>query len=209
MGQEHAEIRVVDSALSALLALDGPGTEMHSVFAGALRWSGVPEVHAPPYFWAPRSCDGDRSLLEAAQSDAASWANARLLWRQRWYVPDLILGDDPQGFRERIVRWERRQTRRPPIRPNRRLCLPLFAAYAHDIAGLSPTWAVGHVIGMNGTVDRQRERRRIERRARTGCPQDRTRAPTLPRFKGVPHIIANGRQLAHDVGGWPLDAVQE
>src|SRR5215204_1197726 len=89
----------VASSLSALRALDMPNVDMHVAFAGALRWSGVPEVYAPPYFWAPRSREGDGALLKAARADAVAWADERLVWRQPWWRVDLAITDPKQRQR--------------------------------------------------------------------------------------------------------------
>jgi hypothetical protein len=61
----------------------------------------------------------------------------------------------------------------------------LFAAYAHDIAGLSSRWAIGYGVGLKGT----------------GHRYDHT--DPLPRFKTAPKIVASGRQTAHVLGAWP------
>lgn len=175
---------------------------MHAAFAGALRWSGVPEVAAPPYFWAPRSRPGNDALLDAARADAANWADERLMWHQAWDRFDVML-NDPATYRRRRLEWETEQERRPPIRPNRRLGLPLFAAYANDVAGLS-AWAIGDVLGMRGTIDKERKAAELERRWHSPRARDRSRKfVVFPYYKGMPEIISRGQQLAFALGAWP------
>jgi len=175
----------VDSAVLALRGLTGPSVELHTAFAGALRWSGVPEVYAPPYFWAPRSRPGDDDRLQAARADAERWADERLVWRQPWWRNDLVL--DSNEYERRMRAWERRQELWKPVRPNRHICLPLFAAYAHDVAGLSTRWAIGYAVGLKGTTD----------------PRYDHSDHALPRFKGAAKIVERGRQIAHELGAWP------
>jgi len=176
-------LRAVDSALLSLRELDGPSTEMHTAFAGALRWSGLADVYAPPYFWAPRSRRGADALLEDVRADAARWADERLVWRQPWWHAELIL--DRQDYERRMTAWRRHEELARPVRPSRHLCLPLFAAYAHDIAGLSTRWAIGYTVGLTGTPDK------------------RNPDVVLPRFKTAPKIVEAGRQTAYTLGAWP------
>jgi hypothetical protein len=178
----QALLEAVDSALLALRELDGPSTELHTAFAGALRWSGLADVYAPPYFWGPRSRLGADGLLEEVQADAVRWADERLVWRQPWYYAELIL--DRREYERRMAAWRRQEELSKPVRPNRHLCLPLFAAYAHDIAGLSTRWAIGYTLGLKGTADKRND-------------------DVLPRFKTAPKILDAGRHTAHMLGAWP------
>ena len=172
----------VDSALLALRELDGPSTELHTAFAGALRWSGLADVYAPPYFWAPRSRREADGLLEEVRADAAGWAEERLVWRQPWWHGELIL--DRREYERRMTLWRRQEELLRPVRPSRHLCLPLFAAYAHDIAGLSTRWAIGYSVGLKGTADKRND-------------------DVLPRFKTARKIVEVGRHTAYTVGAWP------
>jgi hypothetical protein len=181
----EALLGAVDSALLALRALNGPGTELHTAFAGALRWSGLADVYAPPYFWAPRSERGTDGLLEEVRAEAARWADERLVWRQPWWHAELIL--NPEEYERRMTAWRLSEKWTTPVRPSRHLCLPLFAAYAHDIAGLSTRWAIGYTVGLKGTPDKRND-------------------DVLPRFKTAWNIVVAGRQTAHKLGAWPWAA---
>jgi hypothetical protein len=172
----------VDSAILALSELDGPSVELHSAFAGTLRWSGVPEVYAPPYFWAPRSRAGVAERLEEARANAARCANERLAWHQPWWRAELMR--DHEEYRRRVDAWRRQEELMKPVRPNRHVCLTLHAAYAHDIAGLSTRWAIGYSVGLKGTPDSRNDE-------------------VLPRFKTAGKIVEAGRQAAHTLGAWP------
>jgi hypothetical protein len=103
------------------------------------------------------------------------------MWLQPWWRPELLL--DPQECQWRTDAWHRAELLKA-IRPKRRLCLPLFAAYANDVAGLEQRWGIGYSIGMSGTPDPRND-------------------DVLPRFKGISLVVERGRQLAHDLGAWP------
>jgi hypothetical protein len=178
----HAVLVAVDSALLALRELDGPSTELHTAFAGPLRWSGLADVYAPPYFWAPRSRRGADGLLDEVRADSARCADKRLVWRQPWWHAELVL--DRGDYERRMTAWRRYEELSKPVRPNRHLCLPLFAAYAHDIAGLSTRWAIGYTVGLRGTADKRND-------------------DVLPRFKTARKIVEAGRRIAHTLGAWP------
>lgn len=175
---------------------------MHTAFAGELRWAGVPEVHVGPYFWAPLIRDGDDRLLAAARAEAEAWAADRVLTAQPWWRPSLKWSD-PAEYQRRMRAWDKLESMRKPFRPGRRLALPLFAAYARDVAGLDTDWAIGDSLGMTGSVDALRKRERLETRARKAIPRDRSRPVVQPRFRGIDAVITRGRRLAAGLGAWP------
>ena len=178
----------VISAISALSGADGPSAALHTAFAGPLRWSGVAQVYVRPYFWAPRSRDGDTSLLEVIQAAAEEWAKQRLVQRQPWYRSRRPQVDT--DLERRIIAWRQSEElarRAKPIRPSRHPHLCLFAAYMHDIAGLSEPWSIGHLTGMKGTED---------------LVYGRTVGP-LPRYRTTERIVDQGRETAAAVGAWP------